>query len=51
MDKEKALEFARCAEINLKNLSKIYSPFLGTHPMFQIVDTQIREIIKELEKE
>ncbi len=50
MDKEKALELARCAEINLKNLSKA-APFLDTHPMFKVVDMQIKECIKELEKE
>lgn len=50
MDKEKALELARCTEINIKNMVDIM-PTLKMNPLLGIVQAQIEACIGELEKE
>ena len=50
MSKTKALEYARCADINLDNLAKMM-PGLTQHPFLQIVKEQIASCIKELDDE
>jgi len=50
MSKEKALELARCVEINIGNMIDMM-PMLQTHPLLGIVKLQIKDCIEELEKE
>ena len=50
MSIEKALEMARCVEINLKNMVRVM-PFLEHHPILFLAKDQIKECVKELEKE
>ena len=49
MDKEKALELASCAAINIKNMVNMM-PSLKMHPLLGIVQMQIKACIEELEK-
>ncbi len=49
MSKEQGLEMARCVEINLENMVKMM-PTLKLHPLLEIVKTQIKDCIKELEE-
>ncbi len=50
MDTDKALELARCAQINLENLTK-QAPVLSGHPMLLIAKTQLEQCIAALEEE
>jgi len=50
MSIEQALEMARCAEVNLNNVVGLI-PLAKVHPLFEVVKNQIKECIKELEKE
>ena len=50
MSTEKALEAARCAEINLNNMVTMM-PALGAHPLLPLVKDQIANCIKELKEE
>ena len=49
VDISKALEMARCAEINIENVEKMM-PILKAHPLLPIVKLQIKEVIKNLEE-
>jgi hypothetical protein len=50
MEAWKALESARCAEINLQNMVKMM-PALKQHPLLFLVEAQLKSCIEELEKE
>ena len=50
MNIPKALEMARCAEVNIDNLIKV-NPFIANHPFTQMVRIQIHECIKHLEED
>ena len=50
MDILRALEMARCAEVNLDNLTKV-SHFIENHPYTVIIKIQLLECIKCLEEE
>jgi len=50
MNKEKALELARCTEINIQNMVNMM-PTLKMHPLLDIVQMQIKACIEELEKD
>lgn len=45
-----ALEMARCAEINVDNIVRIF-PVLINHPMIEIVKMQIRQVISFLDED
>jgi len=49
MDTIKALESARCAEVNIETVEKMM-PVLKIHPHFQIAKAQIKDVIEELEE-
>ncbi len=50
MSIEKALEMARCTQINIDNMEKMM-PALRAHPLLDIVKAQIKDCIVELEGE
>lgn len=50
MDTHQALEMARCAKINLKNMVDMM-PVLASHPLLPLVNMQIDECIVALDDE